>query len=145
MSTQLSQMNGMHKVALPPVTITTAVTGVTTTPITNLVGVNSLLAEAKFTYGSGGTNATAYVQTSLDRGTTWIDIMSFQFTTASGNKISKVSTGIALAAATVPGDAALTANTIVDGLIGDRFRLKYTTTGTYGGSTTLQIDLIFRG
>ena len=100
-----------------------------------------ILAQAKFSgYGAGGTNVTAYLQTSLDAGVTWIDIMSFQFTTANATKVSKVGLATALAAGVTPTDGALTANTILDGVIGDRLRVKYTTTGTYTGtyaSTTI--------
>jgi len=100
-----------------------------------------ILAQAKFSgYGAGGTNVTAYLQTSLDAGVTWIDVMSFQFTTANATKVSKVGLATALAAAVTPGDGALTVNTILDGVIGDRLRVKYTTTGTYTGtyaSTTI--------
>jgi len=102
-----------------------------------------VLAQAAFTYQAGGTDVTAYVQTSLDGGTTWIDIMAFNFTTATATKISKVSLPIALAAAATPTDGSLTDDTILDGVIGDRVRVKYTTTGTYTGiSATGTIDYV---
>jgi len=40
-----------------------------------------------------------------------------------------------------PTDGALTANTAVDGLLGVQWRVKWTTTGTYGAGTTLSIDV----
>ncbi|HUW56685.1 MAG TPA: hypothetical protein VMZ92_08625 [Planctomycetota bacterium] len=92
-----------------------------------------VLAQAVFTYQAGGTDVTAYVQTSVDAGATWIDIMAFNFTTASATKVSKVSLPVALAAAVTPTDGTLTDDTILDGVIGDRLRVKYTTTGTYTG------------
>ena len=49
-------------------------------------GINASF-EAIFTYGSGGTSADVYVQTSFDGGTTWVDICNFHFTTASASKL----------------------------------------------------------
>lgn len=104
-------------------------------------GARYLTAQAKFLYGAGGTTVKAWLQTSLDGGTTWIDIMSFAFTTAAATKVSAVTANIALAAAVTPGDAALADNTILTGLLGDRVRIKYTTTGTYTGATSLAVDV----
>lgn len=129
---------------LPATVITTAAAGVTpaASVITNLGGMKYLAVEAILTYGSGGTSIDCYIQTSLDGGVTWIDIMEFSFTTASAKKVSAVSANIALAAAVTPGDAALTANTILNGLLGDRIRLKYTSVGTYAASTTLAVSAV---
>ena len=64
--------------------ITTAVTSqVTPALIKRDFAPESLVIQANFTYGSGGTSADAWVQTSLDGGTTWTDIANFHFTTAS--------------------------------------------------------------
>jgi len=106
-----------------------------------------LVAEAKFLYGAGGTNATAYVQTSFDGGLTWMDIIAMQFTTAAASKVAAVSANISFdpddTAPTyppvTPTDGSLTANTCVNGLLGDRIRLKYVTTGTYTGATSLAV------
>jgi hypothetical protein len=111
----------------------------------SLAGANAIVAEAQVVYGSGGTTIDVYVQTSLDGGVTWIDIMNFHFMTSTANKVSKVSSYAALAAGITPGDAALASNTILDGLIGDRVRVKYVTVGTYGGGTTLRVDLVIKG
>jgi hypothetical protein len=133
-------------VLLSPLTIGAAVSATATTPVTGLGGMEALTVEAKFLYGAGGTNATAYVQTSLDGGLSWIDIMCFQFTTAAANKISSVTSLIAPAAqAFAPTDGSLTANTIIQGVLGDRLRLKYVTTGTYTGATSLGVYAIVRG
>jgi hypothetical protein len=35
----------------------------------------------------------------------------------------------------------LTANTCKDGLLGNMYRAKYTTTGTYAGNTSARIDI----
>jgi hypothetical protein len=123
-------------------TITTALTGDTTSGVyaASIGRVESLTVEAIFTYGSGGTNATAYLQTSLDGGTTWIDIYAFQATTASMSRVVHL-TAAAVTTPATPGDAALTANTVVNGILGALYRVKVTTTGTYAGGTTLAVWL----
>ena len=133
-------------ILLSPLTITAAVSATATTPTTGLGGMKALSVEAIFTYGSGGTTAKAYVQTSFDGGTTWVDIMCFAFTTATASKISTTTCLIAPAAqAAAPTDGSLADNTVIQGTLGDRLRVKYVTTGTYGGSTTLAIHAIAKG
>jgi hypothetical protein len=44
-----------------------------------------------------------------------------------------------------PTDGTLAANTCKDGLLGNMYRAKYTTTGTYAGNTTVRIDLMSDG
>lgn len=124
-------------------TITAAAT-VTSTAEIDLAGINSLAVQATFTWGSGGTSLKCYVQTSLDRGVTWIDIMSFAFAGASAKKVSAVSNYVAPAAALTPTDGALADNTILNGVLGDRFRVKYVSVGTYAGGTTIFINAVAR-
>lgn len=122
----------------------TAAGTVTTTPVESLAGAKYLAAVAKFTYGSGGASLKAYVQTSLDNGATWTDIMCFAFTTSTASKQSAVSTAIALAAAVTPGDGTLTDNTILNGLLGNQIRIKYVSVGTYA-ATTFELDMVAKG
>lgn len=136
--------NGYYQTLVATTTLTTAVTGVTTTPITRFDGAWYLVWESIFTYGSGGTTAKFWLQTTLD-GSTWIDISNHAFTTATASKVSALQTSVALTAGTTPGDAALADNTIVNGLFGSAFRLKYTTTGTYAGGTTFAHYIGFKG
>jgi hypothetical protein len=98
-----------------------------------------IAAVAKFLYGSGGTTVKAWLQTSFD-GVTFYDVFSFAFTTAAANKLSSTSP---TATAQTPAltDAALADNTNIVGLIGRYWRVKYTTTGTYGGATSLEVDI----
>ena len=122
---------------LPATTIAGAVTG-SVGPTFPTEDLKDLFVEAAFLYGSGGTTVKAWVQTRV-KGGTWRDIMNFAFTTAAATKWSKVSLGIALAAARAASDAALADDTILDGFLGDELRLKYTTTGTYAGATSLTV------
>lgn len=99
--------------------------------------------QGNFTYGSGGTSADAYVQTSLDSGATWTDVVNFHFTTASARFIYNLSGLTPKTTEVVPTDGALAANTSLDGVVGPLWRVKYTTVGTYAASTTLTIDAQF--
>lgn len=141
--------NAQQLILLAPTVITTAVTGVVSTgtvvaPV--LAGMTYLVALGKFVYGSGGTTAKFWIQTSYDQGATWNDIINFPFTTASATKVSAVTAYLAPAAqAGAQTDATLADNSVVNGLLGDRVRVKYTTTGTYGGSTTVSIYAIAKG
>jgi len=142
MSARKSADGTVRATVLAPTVITTAVAG-TVGPITVSSGACSYaLAQANLTYGSGGTTIDAYVQTSVDGGVTWTDIMNFNFTTASARKFSSVNLMVALTGGTAATDATLASNTVVNGLLGDRFRVKYKSTGTYAGNTTLQVDIV---
>ena len=101
--------------------------------------------QANFTYGSGGTTVSAWVQTSFDGGLTWVDATSFGFTTSSAKSIFNLSGLTAVIAPITPTDGSLLANTAVAGIIGSQWRVKYTTTGTYAGGMTLRIDIAPRG
>ena len=44
-----------------------------------------------------------------------------------------------------PTDGSSAANTCEDGLLGNMYRAKYMTTGTYAANTTVRIDLVTDG
>jgi hypothetical protein len=127
----MSRIPLMKSVAIP------AASTVTTTPVP-ISDAAYVLLLASLDWTSGGTAVKAYVQTSLDNGTTWIDIACFAFATADATKMSKVLAVASLTAVTVPTDGTLADNTVLDGVIGDQLRVKYVVTGTYV-STTLSI------
>jgi hypothetical protein len=120
-------------------TVTAAVTAQTAGEETGLDGMSGLVMEAIFTYGSGGTSAKAWVQTSLDGGTTWVDIACFAFTTSTANKVATVSARTPVTTVYAPTDGTLGDDTVKDGILGDRVRVKYTTVGTYADSTALKV------
>jgi hypothetical protein len=105
-------------------------------------GAKYVAAQANFVRSSGGTTVDVYVQTSLDDEATWCDVANFSFATTSARKVSAVKASTALAANVTPTDGAITANTILSGLIGTKFRVKYVVVGTYVG--TLRVDLVLR-
>lgn len=101
----------------------------------------SLALQFNFTYGSGGTTLKAWVQTSFDAGTTWMDIANFAATTASLRRLYHL-TSAAVTSIATPTDGTLADNTAVNGFLGPIYRVKVTTTGTYAGSTTLVISAV---
>lgn len=114
--------------------VTTALTGVAQTPIQNLEGIVAATIEAKFSYGSGGTSLKAYVQVTLDRGLTWIDVACFAFTTASATKVVNLSGLTPKTTAIAPTDGALADDTCVDGILGSAMRVKLSSVGTYANT-----------
>lgn len=103
--------------------------------------IESLTLQAVITVAGGGTTAKAWVQTSLDGGVTWVDIASFAFTTSTATRVYHL-TPAAVTSIATPTDGSLADNTAVNGLLGDRFRVKLTTTGTYTGASSLVITAI---
>lgn len=97
--------------------------------------------ESKLVYGSGGTTIKVFLQTSYDGGQTWRDVICQAFTTASAQKAAGVSTEVASAATTAATDGTQTDDTINQGLLGPRFRVKVITAGTYAGGTTLTVSV----
>lgn len=101
--------------------------------LTGLDGIESVSAQIALNYGSGGSTINVYLQTSLDGGTTAIDIANRSWTTASETKVMNFFTDLAVTAFT-PTDGALTANTEKNGILGNRLRLKIVVTGTYANT-----------
>lgn len=135
---------GSTVVLLDTTTITTAAAGVTTAPVTGFFGMKSLLAEGIFVYGSGGTTLKVWVQSSVDGGVTWFDIMNLAFTTASANIAGEVAAELGKTPAAVT-DGTLADLGVNQGMLGDRIRLKYTSTGTYAGDTTIKVVAQIKG
>lgn len=100
-----------------------------------LAGINGLTLVAAFTYGSGGTTAVVTVDTALGSGGVWTPVARFDFATASATKLLLLSRTALAAAASL---SALSADTSIN-LLGDRFRARLTTTGTYAGNTLLDL------
>lgn len=114
--------------------ITTALNAVALTPIQNLEGMKAATIEAKLSYGSGGSSLKVWVQITLDRGATWIDVACFAFTTASAVKVINLSALTPVTTAITPGDGAMADNAVQDGVLGSAMRVKLTSTGTYANT-----------
>lgn len=125
---------GIH--SLGDFTITTAST-YTGEWVDGFSGLLALSVQLRLAYGSGGTSIKAYLQTSLDQETTPVDIACVVFGTASEVAALNFSALTPKLTQVTPGDAALADDTAIDGIIGDRFRLKLVSVGTYAGSTVV--------
>jgi hypothetical protein len=109
-----------------------------------LAGMLAMAAQLRLQYGSGGTTVRAYIQTSLDQGVTPIDIACVLFGTSGEAAVLNFSALTPRTAQYQPTDGALADDTAVDGILGDRFRLKVVSTGTYAGSTILSGRVVVR-
>src|SRR5882672_4551588 len=107
---------------LGDLTVTAADTQ-TTEWVEDLDGMTALTLQARFAYGSGGTAVLVFVQTSIDQGTTPVDIACFGFDTASAVALVNLSGLTADESIVTPTDGALGAGYVVDGILGDRLRL----------------------
>ena len=112
--------------------------------VDGLEGILSASFELRFSYGSGGTSCKVYVQTSLDQGTTWVDVICGAFDTSSDTLIFNLSGLTPKTTGIVPTDGSLTDNTSLDGILGDRFRAKVTSVGTYATNTLLDVRMVAR-
>jgi hypothetical protein len=104
------------------------------TAIIGLDGMTAATIQARLAMGSGGTTAKVYIQTSLDQGTTWIDVACLAFTTTGATKLVNLSGLTAKTAPASPTDGAMADDTCLDGVLGDRLRAKIVTTGTYSSA-----------
>lgn len=112
--------------------------------VDDFAGILALAASLRLAYGSGGTAIKAYLQTSLDQGETAIDIACVVFGTASEHDVANFSGLTPKLTLINPTDGTLTDDTAIDGVLGDRFRLKLVSTGTYAGSTVLSARITTR-
>lgn len=114
------------------------------TPVTGLQGMLVIACQLRFFYGSGGTQANVFVQTSLDQGQTWLDLANVQFGTANGTELINVSAANGSSGPLAPTNLSLTANTVLNGPIGDRLQAVVVSTGTYGSSTLASVRCVVR-
>ena len=105
-------------------------------------GTRQLTAEAIFTRAGGGTTCDVFLQTTLNGGTTWIDIAQWAFVTTTASRVHGVRADIALGANYTPTDGSLADNTIKDGLMGDRIRVKIVVVGTYTGASSIVVSAV---
>jgi hypothetical protein len=126
-------------------TITTAVTGALS-ELTWAPGdtLSALFQGAMVYVASAATSIDAWIQTSVDGGVTWIDVVNFRWTTSSAVKACNLSGLTAVTTQFTPTDGTLSANTCRDGVLGTLYRVKYTSVGTYGAGTTLKIVASFK-
>jgi hypothetical protein len=114
---------------------TTALTASAQTATVKLDGITAVTLEAAYQYGSGGASASVLVQTSFDGGTTWRDIARFDFTNVPATKHCNLE---GLLSKAVTAYAALAAEGVYDGVLGNYLRAVITTVGV-NANTTLSV------
>jgi hypothetical protein len=67
--------------------------------------------------------------------------MCFAFATTAGRKVLKIREETAIAASVAETDGSLTDDTAVSGIIGTHVRARIVTTGTYTGTSTIDVYL----
>lgn len=109
----------------------------------DLDGLLSATFQVNFSYGSsGGTSIKVIIETSIDQGGSWVEIWRCALTTASKENLVNLS---ALTPKTTPvTPAALSDDACIDGVLGDRFRARILTVGTYVGNASLSIRMCVR-
>jgi hypothetical protein len=117
---------------LATLAITTALANSAQTPIVDLAGMSAANLLFEMLGGTGGTSIDALVQTSFDDGTTWLDVARATFLTVAGKKRCVLQNDAPLG---MTAYAALAAEGVNDGLLGDRLRAVITTVGTYSNTT----------
>lgn len=111
--------------------------------VDDLEGMTGVTLSLRFLYGQGGASVKAWVQTSLDQGATWLDIACAVFATATKTAVFNLSAVTPQTNVVTPTDATLADNSAQDGVLGDRLRVKVTSTGTYS-NTSLSCRAIVR-
>lgn len=134
-------------ILMPAATITTAQATVNGTPggFYQPAGkFTSLLLRGAMAVGTGGATLDAWVQTLIDD-LGWYDIANFHWVNTPSQFAFNLSSLTPVTAEVTLGAAqSLAANTVRDGLLGARYRVIWTSTGTYSGGTTLRVDAVFR-
>lgn len=112
--------------------VTAALSAQAQTAIVDLDGMTAVTLEAELLGGSSGTSIALVAQTSFDGGTTWFDVARFDFLTTAAKKWCVIEGSAARAVASY---AALAAEGVTNGLLGDRLRGVITSVGTYTNTT----------
>lgn len=103
--------------------------------------IETLSLQFVLTRAGGGTTCKAYVQTSLDGGTTYFDIACCALATTTATRLVTLNNTSVTTLAT-PTDGSLADNTCVDGFLGSLYRVKLTTTGTYTGASSIVVTAV---
>jgi hypothetical protein len=123
-------------------TVVTASTDSSGAAIAYIGGLEGMLAatlQANLNWGSGGTSIKVIWETSLDQGSTWIEVCRMAMAAASEENVVNLS-GLT-PKTTIITPAALSDDTCQDGVFGDRWRARIITVGTYAGNTSLSLRM----
>lgn len=93
---------------------------------------------------SGGTSCKVYLQTSLDGGVTAIDIACWAETNGTQARGVAIGRGLGTGAGAAPlalTDGGLADNSVIQGILGDRFKVKVVSTGAYTNGSKIAVHL----
>ena len=112
--------------------------------MSGLEGLFAAAAQLRFTGGSGGTSVKAYLQTSLDQGTTAVDIACVVFATTAEVAALNFSALTPKLTQVTPTDGALADDTQSTASSATGFGSNMSSTGAYSGSPVLSGRLCVR-
>lgn len=116
--------------------------GVTQAYRDGLQGAAAITLQGNFTWGSGAGTLKVIWETSLDQGSTWIEVCRMAFAAASEENVVNLS-GLTPAGVYTP--VALSDDTVKDGILGPWFRASILKAGSaYAGNTGLALRAIVR-
>lgn len=104
-----------------------------------LEGMTSATVEVDFDYGSGSATGILLVQTRIGF-LHWLDVMRVDLAEADKHRTATLTA----AALGITSYAALSAEGVLNGVLGTQLRAVLTTTGTYGGGTSLAVAATVR-
>ncbi|MBP6818342.1 MAG: hypothetical protein KBC46_03460 [Ferrovibrio sp.] len=111
-------------------------------PVKDLYGLQAADVSVYFAGGAGGTSVKAYIQTSLDQGTSWIDLYSFAALTSAKRTAVSLRPGGAII---TPSDGALADDSLAAGIVlGPELRTKLIVAGNFTGSPLLVVRAALR-
>lgn len=113
--------------------------GVTQAYFDRLDGMVGATISANFVWGSGSGTLKVIVYTTINQGITWIEVARLAFAAASKETVINLTN----APRTTPyAPIALSDDSSVDGILGDRFKVSILKAGTvYAGNTSLSVRL----
>lgn len=99
---------------------------------------------ANFVYGSGGDTLKVAIETTLNQGASWVEVTRFAFAQASAEKVVNLSALTPVT--TVYPPAALSDDTVKDGILGQRWRARIIkgAGAAYAGNTSLSLRMLAR-
>jgi len=125
----MSDVGGVYDLGDLPITVSAIYEGDWVVELDGMIGAT---IQVTVRIGTPGIKLQVYVQTSLDDGSTPIDLGCLAFTDTGATRLLNFSGLTPKLTAVVPTDGAIPDNTAIDGFLGSSLRIKVVSDGTYG-------------